>query len=443
MPAALFKENPMNAFQPSVPSKLYVELATLCNLRCAMCVKHSAGWDCPDALMERRTFEALDPVFGHLDTLNLNGVGESMLHPELSALIAHARARVPEECVVGFQSNGMLLTPDLADRLTGAGLDRICFSVDSPDPDLLGRFRAGSELGRVARAFDLMRDASLRADARPLQLGAQTVVNAQTYTALPRMVSWCAERGVEFLIVSHVLPYNEEDAARSLYVPVSQRCLDFYAEWKKVFEAEGLDVSHSYQAFYAVFRTQEQQRQVDIILAMQEEARRRDLQFSLPNVMSVDIARMELVRESFALALETAGECGMRLDLPELAAREPRECPFVSEPSLFVACDGTLAPCYFLWHSYTAWPSGREVRVRQRAFGRVPQDDPLAVWRSEAFERFRAEARLEAFARCGDCSVAPCDHVQGMPEPFERDCYGQIVPCGICPWSGGGFACLQ
>jgi hypothetical protein len=49
----------------------------------------------------------------------------------------------------------------------------------------------------------------------------------------------------------------------------------------------------------------------------------------------------------------------------------------------------------------------------------------------------------EEYARCGDCGVAPCDYVQGLLEPFAKDCYGAVVPCGICPWSGGGFACLQ
>jgi MoaA/NifB/PqqE/SkfB family radical SAM enzyme len=152
---------------------------------------------------------------------------------------------------------------------------------------------------------------------------------------------------------------------------------------------------------------------------------------------------MERVRNSFTAAAEVAEKRGVRLQLPELAAREPRECPFVAEPSLFVACEGALTPCYFLWHSYSAWSAGGEIRVKQRVFGRVPQDDPMEVWSRDEFARFRAEALNEEYARCGDCSVAPCDHVQGVLKPFEKDCYGQGVPCGICPWSGGGFACLQ
>jgi putative metalloenzyme radical SAM/SPASM domain maturase len=427
----------------SFPRALHVELATMCNLGCAMCVKHSVGWDCADALMPRATFEALSPVLSHLDTLNLNGVGESMLHPELASLVAFARSRVPASCVIGFQSNGMLLTPSLAGELVGAGLDRICFSVDSPDPHQLERFRAGAELDQVGRAFAMMRKAASRPGGRGLSIGAQIVVSAQNLATLPATVAWCADQGAGFVIVSHVLPYNASDAGNSLFVQVSRRCLDFYHEWEKAFHAEGLDVSQAYQAFYAVFRTPAQQRLVDIFLAMKEEAQRLGLQFSLPNAMRVDFERLERVREVFALAGEGARRKGVRLDLPEVAAREPRECSFVRVPSLFVACDGALTPCYFLWHSYTAWPGGAEVRVRQRVFGRVPEDDPLAVWRRPEFVRFRTEARAEEYARCADCSVSPCDHVQGFPSPFDKDCYGQAVPCGICPWSGGGFACLQ
>lgn len=441
--AAVFEDAPMLTDSPPYPRKLYAELATLCNLGCAMCVKHSAGWDCEDALMSRATFEALAPLFPHLDTLNLNGIGESLLHPELPAFIAHARARVPEDCRIGFQSNGMLLTPALAAELTDAGLDRICFSADSPEPSTFERFRAGAELVQVGQVFAMMRAAAARPGARPLSLGVETVVGRHNFESLPDMVSWCADRGVDFVIVSHVLPYNASDAGQSLFVPVSRRCLDFYHQWEKVFEAEGLDVSHSYTSFYAVFRTPEQQRVVDIILAMKEEAQARGLQFSLPNAMNVDFARLERVRESFARAMDAALARGIRLDLPETEAREPRDCPFMRDPSLFVAYDGALAPCYYLWHSYSTWLLGSEVRVGQRALGRVPQDDPVRVWRSRDFVRFRSEAASEEYARCADCSVAPCDHVQGFPAPFAKDCYGQTVPCGSCPWSGGGFACLR
>jgi putative metalloenzyme radical SAM/SPASM domain maturase len=424
------------------PRKLHVELATMCNLGCAMCVKHSSGWECADAVMSRQTFEALAPVFPHLDTLNLNGVGESMLHPELPAFVAYARGKVRSDCVIGFQSNGMLLTPALAGDLVAAGLDRVCFSVDSPDPLEMGALRSGSLLDQVGQAFGLMRTAAAAA-GRPLELGAQTVVSRDNLERLPDTVRWCAARGAQFAIVSHVLPYTQEDAGRSLYVQPSGRSLDLFLSWRDRLAAEGLDIRQFTSAFYAFVRTPAQRRLVDGVLAMLAEARARGFEISLPNMLKVDLDLMARVRDVFRAASDLAQSLGLRLDLPSVAAREPRKCAFVQDPTMFVACDGAITPCYFLWHGYTCWPDGERVQVRQMSFGSAGRDDALEVWNSPEFRQFRDHARREEFPRCGDCSLTPCDFVQGFPEPFVRDCYDVPVPCGVCPWSGGGFACLQ
>lgn len=406
-----------------------------------MCVKHSLGWDCADGLMSRNTFEALDPFFPHLDSLVLNGVGESLLHPDLPEFVALARSRVPAECVIGFQSNGMLLEKPLADRLVQSGLNRICFSVDSPDPLQMADLRAGSTLDQVGQAFSLMTKAGSQAPG--FEIGAQIVVSPQNLAHLPDLLRWCAGRGASFVIVSHVLPYAQADAARSLHIMVAERNLALYRLWRQRFQAEGLDLSRFTQAFYAFVRTSEQQRLVDGVTAMLIEAREKGFEFSLPNILQVDLERMQQVRDVFAHCDTLAHDLGLRLELPTLAAREPRRCPFVRDPSLFVATDGALTPCYFLWHSYSCWPGGGQVRVQQRSFGQAGRDDVIQVWNSADFKAFRTHAKAELFPRCGDCSLTPCDFVQGFPEPFSRDCYDTPVPCGVCPWSGGGFSCLR
>lgn len=430
------------ATPPSSPRALHVELATICNLGCAMCVKQSPGWEAPDGLMSKETFLALAPCFPHLEILNLNGVGESLLHPELPDFIRFARSRVSPSCVIGFQSNGMLLTKELARDLVHAGLDRICFSVDSPDPFELGALRSGAVLGQVGDAFRYMRSAA--ADARrALSVGAQIVVSRGNYLRLSDTVRWCAEHGAEHVIVSHVLPYAQEDALQSLFVQVAERNLDLFRSWQAEFQSDGLDLAQFTRAFYAFVRTPSQQRLVDGAQTMLSEARAKGFEFSLPNILRVDHELLERVGEAFLQSRDVAERLGVRLDLPSLAAREPRHCAFEQVPSLFVAHDGAITPCYFLWHSYSCWPGGERVQVRQRVFGRVGRDDILQVWKGREFSLFREQALQEGYPRCGDCGLTPCDFVQGFPEPFANDCYDISVPCGICPWSGGGFACLH
>ncbi|HRX27438.1 MAG TPA: radical SAM protein, partial [Aminivibrio sp.] len=133
------------------PSKLFVEVTTACNLRCAMCVKQS-GPGIPDAYLSDETFEKLVPAFPTLETLILNGIGEPLLHPGLEHYIRTARQNVPADAVIGFQTNGSLLTEQRACSLLSAGTDVISISVDAADPALFRSMREGGDTEDVNRA---------------------------------------------------------------------------------------------------------------------------------------------------------------------------------------------------------------------------------------------------------------------------------------------------
>ena len=62
------------------PSKLFVEVTTRCNLRCAMCVKQAPGQALVEGDMSGEVFGRLAPAFPHLEALVLNGIGEPTLH---------------------------------------------------------------------------------------------------------------------------------------------------------------------------------------------------------------------------------------------------------------------------------------------------------------------------------------------------------------------------
>jgi hypothetical protein len=57
-----------------------------------MCVKQSWGNGIRQGDMSRETFLALVPAFPNIDTLVLNGIGESLLHPDLEEFIRIAKS---------------------------------------------------------------------------------------------------------------------------------------------------------------------------------------------------------------------------------------------------------------------------------------------------------------------------------------------------------------
>src|SRR5512137_101983 len=99
------------------PSKLFVEVTTKCNLNCAMCVRQNSDGGIREGSMSVEIFDNLSPAFPHLEALILNGIGESLLHPQLEAFIRRAKGRMPGGSWVGFQTNGMLLNSHRAESL--------------------------------------------------------------------------------------------------------------------------------------------------------------------------------------------------------------------------------------------------------------------------------------------------------------------------------------
>lgn len=126
----------MTPSSDDTPRVFHVEVTTRCNLRCPMCVKHADGGGIPEGDMPAEVFDALLPVLSTADALLLNGIGEPLLHPALERFVRRARGRMPETASIGFQTNGILMTPARARALVDAGADRFCLSVDAVTPAL-------------------------------------------------------------------------------------------------------------------------------------------------------------------------------------------------------------------------------------------------------------------------------------------------------------------
>ena len=85
-------------------------------------------------------------------TLCLYGGGEPLLHPELKEILLRA-SRIPH-LRVGFMTNAMLLTEELARFLVDLPLAWIAFSVDGTDPSLNDRIRRGARLEVIEKNIE-------------------------------------------------------------------------------------------------------------------------------------------------------------------------------------------------------------------------------------------------------------------------------------------------
>ncbi len=429
------------AHRRSLPSKLFVEVTTRCNLRCAMCVKQTGGNGLVEGDLSPEVFAALAPALPHLHPLVLSGIGEPLLHPGLEAFVRRARENLPGHGWVGFQTNGVLLDDARALSLVGAGLDRVCLSLDAVTPDRFSRIREGGEVGAVERALAAL-DRARRKTGREVSVGVEFVAMRDNVAELPEVVRWAAARGVAFALVTQVLPYDEVLVSQAAYDPNTDVAVGFFEPWRDRARREGVELDRYFEVLWKYVKTPEEQRIVAFVEAMKADAHGRDVFVNVQKILERDEAWTDRVAGIFDEAAAVARRVGLDLRLPEVVPRGDRRCDFVEEGSAFVSWDGRVHPCYFLWHGYRCFINGREKFVEPRVFGRVPDRSLAEVWTDPAFRAFRDSVVRYDYPFCSDCNLAKCcDYVQA--ETFEQDCYINAEPCGDCLWCKGVFQCLR
>ena len=442
-PACPLPSTALNALPPHrrpFPSKLFVELTTRCNLRCAMCVKQAPGQRLVEGDMSDETFARIAPAFPHLESLVLNGIGEPTLHRGLEAFIEQAKAAMPAGSWVGFQTNGQLLGRRRAESLVEAGVDRICISADAVAPDQLKAIHGGARLGPIESAAGWLHDAAGR-HGRQVSLGLEFVAMRSNLRQLPDLVRWAAGHGFGFLIVSHMLPYDAAMAGEAAFSPTSDRALEIYRTWRDRAADDGVDIRRYLATFMQIAPSPDDQRAIDYVEAMVADAAAQHVSLKVAELMRFDEARLGEVEETFGSAASLARELGLDLQLPRTVPTQVRRCDFVEEGSAFVSWEGDLHPCYFLWHGFACHLAGLVKVVQPRVFGNVRDAGILETWNGAEWRAFRGDVTAYDFPFCYDCNLAMCDYVAG-PD-FEQDCHIGNVPCAACLWCTGPFACMR
>ncbi len=419
-----------------LPEKIYVELTTRCNLRCPMCVKQAKGSCIVEGDMPLTLFQRLLPSLAHTRSLVLNGIGEPLLYPDLEEVIRLARASMPADAAIGFQSNGLLLDRHRAERLMAAGLQTICLSLDSLDLTDPG----GHSLFAVSHALEILLQAR-RQTGRRFRIGIETVLSRETIAGLPDLVRWAAGQEVDYLIATNLFIYDGSAAAGSLFNPNTTDAVAIFEKYNRMATAQGLSL-HRYLAAYLKFTKSAADRElVGLVERMQREARDKDIHLHLPSLIDHSSGDRGAVEKAFREARVIAGQHGLELFLPPLQAPAQRSCPFIADQATFIAMNGDVMPCHFLWHSYSCQVLGEEVQVRERIFGNIRRQTLEEIWCSDAYRQFRHQAASDDYASCWSCSLGPCAALIN-DDLYANDCYGSIVPCGHCQWSLGGIRCL-
>ncbi|MEV3965925.1 radical SAM protein [Nocardia sp. NPDC050193] len=131
--------------------RLVIDAVNECNLRCRYCHPGEVWRNQQlDATVVQQALSAAEDA-GTLEVV-LTG-GEMMMHHQLHAVLDSTQ--LLRQCASALITNATLITSDIARRLSGSNLTRICTSVDGVTNDLHGSAR-GKNLPRVLEGLHML-----------------------------------------------------------------------------------------------------------------------------------------------------------------------------------------------------------------------------------------------------------------------------------------------
>lgn len=439
----------------STPRALLLEPTSRCNLYCSMCPRQTPGCEILEGDLPLALLHTMGEALRHVERVSLAGLGEPLLHPEIIDIISFLRRHMPPSGRIGLQTNGLLLTPGMAEALSAAGLDEICISVDALETVPGQTVHGGASvpfLEEVLAMLRQLRDAHASGWG-PLDVGIEGVLMRSNTHALPDLVDWAAGQGAGFLLVSHLLPSHPRWAQDSLANTNSAAAVALFNDAEEQARAQGLTLQDAPGALFHTFylsRTPAQRQLLEILEEMMRRAREQKVSCSLHSLVrwAADPA-MQALPALFAEAQARADAHGLRLHLPALAANDQRECPFVSRQMLCIDAHGNVAPCHYLWHTHVTAEGGRAKQVQASFLGTLGDslDDGSQItlgdlWASGPARALRDTLLEDDTPRCYDCTAAPCSELTKAVHGDACDCLGGDIPCGHCPWPLGLVACL-
>ncbi len=177
----------------TLPERLYVEVTNRCNLRCRTCVQYRGMPEAPRDLSRDEVMWIADQAPGTKSVV-LHGIGEPLLNAELPRIVRGLKDR---GLYVLFNSNGLLLTAELAEELVACGLDEFRVSFDAAKESTYATIRGSDKFSRLIEnlaALIRLRDRSSRAKPR---VSAWMVGTKENVRELPGLILLASRIGID------------------------------------------------------------------------------------------------------------------------------------------------------------------------------------------------------------------------------------------------------
>lgn len=203
-----------------LPKFLQVEPVGQCNLRCRMCAiqfREDGPPHGPPAFMKFDMFTELIDQFPDLEELQLQGLGEPMMHPRFFDMVEYAVARGVK---VSANTNATYLTARRAERSVSSGLGDLHISIDGATAETYERIRVRAHFDRVIANVERLTAARRRLGSGTPRIRMVVVAMRENLREFPDLVRLAKRLEIDTVFVQHLCHDFGESTLPARYQPM-------------------------------------------------------------------------------------------------------------------------------------------------------------------------------------------------------------------------------
>ncbi|WP_019140419.1 radical SAM protein [Noviherbaspirillum massiliense] len=205
-----------------LPRFVQIEPVGQCNLRCRMCpiqFRTDGGPGKPSAFLRFDDFRTLIDQYPDVEELQLQGLGEPLLHPKFFHMVRYATARGIR---VSTNTNMTVMTEQRAEECVRSGLHTLHVSLDGASAEAYEAIRIRARFDRVLRNLRRLVQAKARLQSELPHLRLVAVVMRANLPELPELVQLAHDEGVHTVFVQHLCHDFGEASLPAHYRPMRE-----------------------------------------------------------------------------------------------------------------------------------------------------------------------------------------------------------------------------
>ncbi len=203
-----------------LPRFLQIEPVGQCNLRCRMCpiqFRQDGPPHGPPAFMDFDLFTKLLDQFPDLNEIQLQGLGEPMMHPRFFEMVRQATERGIR---VGTNSNLTLLNARRAELCVTSGLAELHASIDGASAATYEEIRVRAHFNRIVRNLERLVETRRRLESETPRVNIVAVVMRRNLDEIPDLVRLARRLEVGQVFVQHLCHDFGESSLPGHYAPM-------------------------------------------------------------------------------------------------------------------------------------------------------------------------------------------------------------------------------